>query len=216
MIANQSVYSVMPWALDYDGLLCVWNLLGAYNILSDIRLAMQTHALERQFNNWIFHVLLHDKLGEYFETVQFYNFPAHPELTGRLHEALALLRLRCVNRKLWRHCTYVSERSGIVLHEFVCASRPVHSLDPIITNAPRCVMGSAMDDIGMVFERVRVALEKQHEFARGSEEQTGNRTDSVRSLENNLGELYSKNAALGAKIFEHELSHWYAEWNHRY
>ena len=121
-----------------------------------------------------------------------------------------------MNRKLWRHCTYVSERSGIVIYELVCASRPVQSLDPMITNAPRCVMGSAMDDIGMVLERVRVALEKQHEFARGSEEQTGNRTDSVRSLENNLGELYSKNAALGAKIFEHELSHWYADWNHRY
>ena len=215
LLADATVYFLMSLGLDLVGLLTMWDFLGAIHITYDIHVAMQTHGVERQFNNWLFHVLLHEELQS-FAHVHFYSRPAHPRLTARLQRAVDFLVLRCVNQDLRNRCTIALQTRGVVLHEFVCASRRVHSLDPIITNAPRCVMGSAMDDIGMVFERVRVALEKQHEFARGSEEQTGNRTDSVRSLENNLGELYSKNAALGAKIFEHELSHWYAEWNHRY
>ena len=130
--------------------------------------------------------------------MQFYNFPAHPELTGRLHEALALLRLRCVNRKLWRHCTYVSERSGIVLHEFVCASREVNLPDLRITNLPLYVSYefTTYEDIRTVFRSVRRHLEEQHE----------KRDASLRSLEIMLETMCSKNAALKLKIKRDEES----------
>lgn len=190
LLAELIAYFVMPLTLDYVGLLSVWSFLGANHITRDIQLALQTHAVERQFNNWFLHVLLHDELREFFESVHFHNFPAHPRVTRRLQGALDLLVLRCANHYTRKLCTVALETSGVVLHEFVCASRSVLSLDHNISNLPRYVLGvGAFDNIRIFYHRVRTALEERHEHCDGS----------LYLLEITLARLCSKDAALWSK-----------------
>ena len=158
---------MMLSALDHGILLYVWNLLGAYYIRSDIHLALQTHAAERQFHNWLFHVLLHDQLHEYYESMKFNTWSAHTTVTDRLRGALDLLVLRCVNRDLRTRCTAALDTKGVVLYDLVLASRPVRLLDHNIFNVPHHLLGvppgqGRWDGIRTVFKRLRRALEEQH------------------------------------------------------
>ena len=190
----------MALSLDHIGLLYMWHFLGANHITSDIQLALQTHAAERQFLNWIFHVLLHDKLRVYFEPVDFYIAPAHPRLTGRLQGALDLLALRCVNLDMRAQCTNVVQTKGIVLHEFVRASSPVHLLDHNIFNVPHHLLGvspgQCLWDVDSVFLRVRRSLEEQQD----------NCDDSLCLFEFMLEQVCSKNNAVRSKIYTYDAS----------
>jgi len=79
---------------------CVWNVLGAEHIRSNIYLAMQSHAVEEKFNNWLSQVLINESARRYFEIIHFYSTLTHTELSGRLQNTLKLMDLRCVNKDL--------------------------------------------------------------------------------------------------------------------
>ena len=57
----------MTLAVDSVVLLSIWDFLGTVYITSDIQLASQSHAVERQFNK--FHVLIDEQARHLFETV---------------------------------------------------------------------------------------------------------------------------------------------------
>ena len=197
LLADATVYFLMSLGLDLVGLLTMWDFLGAIHITYDIHVAMQTHGVERQFNNWLFHVLLHEELQS-FAHVHFYSRPAHPRLTARLQRAVDFLLLRCVNQDLRNRCTIALQTRGVVLHEFVCASREVNLPDLRITNLPLYVSYefTTYEDIRTVFRRVRRHLEEQHE----------KRDECLRLLEIMLETMCSKNAALRLKIKRDEES----------
>ena len=112
-------------AVDHVVLLWIWDFLGAVFIRSDMYIALQSHAVERQFNNWAFHVLINEQARRVFETIESFSIEAHPEISQRLQNAFDLLVLRCVNKDLRERCSDLLEAKEVVLHEFVCVSRPV-------------------------------------------------------------------------------------------
>ena len=126
---------MMQLSLIHSVLLCVWNFLGAEFITTDIHLALQSHAVERKFKQWFFHILLHEEL-RHCAKIPYQSWPLHPRLTERLQGAIELLFLRSVNRDLQRRCTNALTSKGIVLHDLVYASRPVRSLTHYINNLP--------------------------------------------------------------------------------
>ena len=192
----------MPLSLDHGALLFVWSFLGAHYITTDIHLALQTHAVERQFNNWIFHVLMHVQARQIFEFVHFHSFPAHPRLTRRLQGALDLVALRCVNQDFYLRSTAVLQIRNVDLHELVLASRPVRSLRHYISNVPQWFsavhpfsdIGYDFNDIHIVFREVRKTVEdlQQH------------RDGSLRLLEIMLEKLCAKKTTVGLKVFHYE------------
>ena len=103
----------------------VWDFLGAEYIRTDIDLALQSHALKEQFNNWVFDIRADERGRKIFETVHLYCTLAHPELSGRLQGALELLKLQCVNKDLRTKCLDVLKATRVDLYEFVNASRPI-------------------------------------------------------------------------------------------
>ena len=102
--------------MDIVVLLWIWEFLGAVYIGSDIHLALQSHAVERQFNNWVFHVLINEQARRVFETVDCVSIEAHPELSDRLQGALDLLVLRCVNKDLQERCLDLLKVKEVVLN----------------------------------------------------------------------------------------------------
>ena len=108
----------MTLAVDPVVLLWIWDFLGAVYITSDIHLALQSHAVERQFNNWVFHVLIDEQARRFFETVDFFSAPAHVFLSGRLQGALDLLVLRCVNKDLKIRCLGLLQMKDVMLTGF--------------------------------------------------------------------------------------------------
>ena len=186
----------MQLVLDHDGLLTVWTFLGAHCITSDIQLALQTHALERQFHNWLFHVLLHNQLRTYFQSVYFHGFLAHPHLTYRLQGALDLLVLRCANQNLRARCTLALATKGVRIHELLCASRPVQTLDHYITKNPRHLfLVHELMDIRTAFHRVKKSVEQEQ-----------NCEGSLNLLSIILSKLCTKNNSLRLKILVYEQS----------
>ena len=145
---------------------------------------MQTHAVERQFKNLIFNILLLDQC-RYFNTIHLYSFNAHNELTRRLQDALDLLAIRCVDQNLQRRCTYALDMMGVVLHECVCSSRPVHLLHSKISN----------EDIRSFFHNVKKHVEAQCN--------TNDR--SLNFLEIMLAKLCSKKDAVETKSWCYQL-----------
>ena len=155
-------------------------------------IALQTHAVERQFNNWFFHVLLHDHL-RYFESVFFESLLVHPLLTQRLQSALDLLKLQCVNQDLRTQCTAILHTQGIVVADIISAARPVRALDHLNTKLSLNLDSDqfiAYDDIRTVFQRVRRVTEEEH----------GDRDGSLRLIWTMLEKLCLKNEALGFEI----------------
>ena len=152
----------------------VWDFLGAEYIRSDIHLALQSHAVEEEFNNWMSHVVI----DEYFETVHFYSTSAHPELSGRLQGALNLLDLRYVNKDLQKKCIDLLKKKGVALYDIVYASRPVlfHAVSP---------------DYGGVFKAKRRNLEKIAFQNRFIGEQQRERICRLESLEDRFNNLIS-------------------------
>ena len=101
----------------------VWDFLGAEYIRSDIHLALQSHAVEEEFNNLVSHVLNDDLARRYFDSVHFYSSTlAHPELSGRLQGALNLWDLGCVNKDLQEKCIKLLKVNGVALDDVVCAN----------------------------------------------------------------------------------------------
>ena len=176
-------------ALSTDVLLWIWDFLGAVFITSDIHLALQSHAVERQFNNWAFHVLLDDQARHFFETLDFFSAPAHVFLTDRLQGALDLLVLRCVNRYLQNKCFTCLEVRRVVLYEFVCASRPVQFPCNVFA------------DIRNVLRNVRVIL--LYNYIRTGENrcEEEQQRERIRLFEDELERLISMNVAIALKIF---------------
>ena len=77
-------YPSMMMAVDSVVLLWVWDFLGAVYIRSDLHLALKSNAVEREFNNWVFHVLIDEQVRPISKTVKLLSGPAHPYLSGRL------------------------------------------------------------------------------------------------------------------------------------
>ena len=124
----------MMLAVDIVVLLWIWDFLGAVYIGSDIHLALQSHAVERQFNNWVFHVLIDEQVRCMFENVDFFCAPVHPCVSGRLKGSLDLLKLRCVNKDINTRCLDVLKARSVVVYELVCASRPIRIPSIIFAN----------------------------------------------------------------------------------
>ena len=103
-----------------------------------------------------------------------------------------------MNQDLRNRCTIALQTRGVVLHEFVCASREVNLPDHRITNLPLYVSYefTTYEDIRTVFRSVRRHLEEQHE----------KRDASLRLLEIMLETMCSKNTALKLKIKRDEES----------
>ena len=186
----------MLLAFEFIVLLSIWDFLGAVHITSDIHLALQSHAVERQFSNWVFHVLIDERGRRLLETVDFFSAPAHVFLSGRLQGALDLLVLRCVNRDLRFKCLACLEARGVVLHEFVCASRPVQ------------FPSNFFDDIRNTLCDVREVL--LYNYIRNNYRGVANRRPEeqqvegvlrMRGFENELERLISMNVAIALKIF---------------
>ena len=103
----------------------VWDFLGGEYIRSDIHLALQSHAVEEEFNNCVSRILNDDVARRYFDSVHFYSTLAHPELSGRLQGALNLWDLGCVNKDLQENCKDLLKVNRVALDDIVRASRPV-------------------------------------------------------------------------------------------
>ena len=156
----------------------VWDFFGAEYIRSDIHLALQSHAVEEEFINWVSHVLSDDVARRYFETVHFYSTFAHPELSSRLQCSLNLLDLRYVNKDLQKTCINLLKVKGVALCDIVCASRPV-------------LFHTVSRNHGHVLTAIRRALQRiafQNGFLR---EQQRERICRLESLEDQLKNLIS-------------------------
>ena len=110
--------AVNPVVLRY-----VWDFLSAE--YSDIHLALQSHAVEAQFNNWVLHFVTDELDRRIYEHWDFFRTLAQPEIPGRLQGVLDLLNMRCVNRVLLLQWSTLLKVKGVALYDLICASRPV-------------------------------------------------------------------------------------------
>ena len=88
----------MMMAVDSVVLLWVWDFLGAVYIRSDLHLALKSNAVEREFNNWVFHVLIDEQVRHMFENMNLFCAQIHADVSSRLQRALDLLALRSYQR----------------------------------------------------------------------------------------------------------------------
>ena len=177
----------------------VWDFLGAEYIRSDIHLALQSHAAERQFNNWMFHVLINEQTRHVFETVDFFPALAHPELSGRLQGALDLLVLRCVNKDLQIRCLGLLQMKDVILNEFFCASRPVQCPWKIISE-----IRNLLSDVRQREERQEFRNDVLGGISEDKEDQQRKRICRLRSLETSLERLIPMNVTIALKTLYYE------------
>ena len=177
----------------------LWDYLGAEYIQTDIRLALQSHAIERRFNNWVFHALMDEVAQRVFRTVDPYCTPAHLHLSRRLQGALTLLMLRCVNKNLHDRCKDLLDKKDVCIHEFVCTSRTIHF--------PRNIS----PDIRDVLRSIRRNLERQQFLncfrggvSQHEEEQQRERICRLRLLEVSLDQFIFMNKAIALKVYHYE------------
>ena len=133
-ILNMNPYPSMMMAVDSVVLLWVWDFLGAVYIRSDLHLALKSNAVEREFNNWVFHVLTDEQVRHMFENMNLFCAQIHADVTSRLQRALDLLALRCVNKDSKENCKKLLKAKKVRLHELVCASREVRIPHIIFAN----------------------------------------------------------------------------------
>ena len=189
----------MSLTVDPILLLWIWDFLGAVYITCDIHLALQSHAVERQFNNWVFHVLIDERVRRLFETLVFSSAPAHVFLSDRLQGALDFLVLRCVNRDLQSKCLDCLKARGVDLSEFVWASRPIQ-----LPSNGFADFRSALRDVREVLLYNYVRNGFLDDLNQHEDEELIEQVFRVRLLENELERLIYKIVDIALKIFYYE------------
>ena len=177
----------------------LWDYLGAEYIQTDIRLALQSHAIERQFNNWVFHALMDEVAQRVFRTVDPYCTPAHLHLSWKLQSALTLLMLRCVNKKLQKRCEDLLKEKDVCIHEFLCASRTIHfprNISPIIRDVLRGIRRNQ--------ERQGFLNSFRGGVSQQEEQQQRDRVCRLRMLEDSLDQFIFRNIPSILKVYHYE------------
>ena len=190
----------MSLPLDSPHLLCVWDFLGAMYIKSDLHLALQSHAAERQFNNWIFHALIDEQVRHVFDTIDFFSSPAHPCLSARLQNTkLTLLVLRCLNKDLREKSLPLLQMKDVDPYDFVCASRNIEFPCRILSQ-----LRNLLNDVRRREEREEFRNYFIDGIRQDEKDQQRKRICKLQLLEDSLEKLIPMSVAIVLKVLYYE------------
>ena len=195
---NPHPYMTLP--IDSLLLQWVWDFLGAVYIKSDLVIALQSHAAERQYNNWVFHTLIDDEARRVFDTVNFFSRLAHPCLSARMQDARqALYVLRCVNKDLKTRSLNLLKERDIDPYDFICASRPIEFPCTIITQ-----LRNLLNDLRRRKEKEEFQKNILEGVRQDGEDQQRERICRLRLLEDSLERLIPMNVRIALSILYYE------------